>query len=91
MKIAIGQKERVRPTLCLRCGHLLDARRKAGSIETELEKAGDASVCSYCGNVAIFAEDLSLREPTAEERAVLDEDAELRLLVEQIRLNPRRE
>lgn len=51
---------------CLRCGHKIDAATDVGhgAVPTE----GDVSVCLHCGALAIFSKDLTLREPTPEER-----------------------
>lgn len=56
---------------CLNCGELND---RATQLVKEQEsaagpKAGDVSICAYCGHVAIFKADGSLRELTADEAA----------------------
>jgi hypothetical protein len=35
---------------------------------------GDAALCIQCGNVAVFADDLTLRQPTPAEQEKLDRD-----------------
>ena len=58
-------------TTCLACGELID-------IATHLEKAppesGDISFCLMCGNIARFADDLTLRKLTDDERTVIESD-----------------
>lgn len=54
------------PIKCLHCHEVLDG---ATGVETDRRRpvSGNASICMYCGHVAIFAEDMSLREPNDEE------------------------
>jgi hypothetical protein len=46
---------------------------------------GDASICFYCGALQVFAADLSLRPPTAEESAALQEDVTVRAAVHAVK------
>ena len=56
---------------CERCGAELDAATDPID-ETAAPAAGDASVCLYCGNLAVFTGNgLELRRPTEAERAGL--------------------
>jgi len=51
---------------CTNCGKLNDvATDSSGSGCTP--SAGDLSVCFYCGHLTVFADDLTLREPTDDE------------------------
>jgi hypothetical protein len=50
---------------CLGCGELLDGA--TGVDNKNRPRPGSISVCIYCGHIAIFADDLSLREPNDEE------------------------
>jgi hypothetical protein len=50
---------------CLGCGELLDGA--TGVSNRNRPKPGSISICIYCGHIAVFADDLSLRKPTGEE------------------------
>jgi len=39
--------------------------------------AGDASMCLMCGHIMVFNEDLTVREPTAEENAQIRSDPDI--------------
>lgn len=53
---------------CIVCEMKLDA---ATCITSRARpKEGDASLCLYCSNVAIFGPDRKLRQPTEEEAAI---------------------
>ena len=56
------------PTLCLGCGWLLNASSPTHG-RRNLPKPGNVSLCLNCGHLALFADDLTLREPTAAENA----------------------
>jgi hypothetical protein len=50
---------------CLNCRTLLDG---ATGVDTRNRPSpGSVTVCIYCGHISVFANDLSLREPTGEE------------------------
>jgi len=53
---------RYRPTLCLRCGYCLDTATGEGK-----PSPGDVSICMECHHIMCFADDMTMREPTAEE------------------------
>lgn len=61
---------------CLACDYLIDS---ATSVITsdELPEEGDISICLRCGALAIFNSDLSIRQPTEEERNSLQDDPEV--------------
>lgn len=59
-------------SICLVCEMKLDAATCITSVATPAE--GDASLCLYCGNVAIFGADKKLRQPTEEEAASIKKD-----------------
>lgn len=60
---------------CLNCGKRL---KLASSITTDARPdPGDATVCLDCGHVMVFADDLSVREPTDAEVIELAGDADL--------------
>lgn len=51
---------------CIICDHPNDMATDTGG--KARPAPGDASICLYCGHVAIFDQQLRLRLPTAEER-----------------------
>lgn len=58
----IGPHYGIPKNACLHCGRALD-----GAICMNAEKvpiSGDITVCFYCGEIMVFAEDLHLRKPT---------------------------
>ena len=57
---------RISGCTCPGCGEVLDAVSDL-SLEVNRVRSGDITVCLYCGHIAAFAEDLSLRELTPEE------------------------
>ena len=57
---------------CRICGH--DSDRVRGT-EAFMPKPGDLTVCINCGAVAAFADDLTLRAPTDDERNELPDFA----------------
>lgn len=50
--------------LCPACGHKID---RASSMDDATPSAGDISICIRCAAVNLFAGDLTLRRPTADE------------------------
>jgi len=61
---------------CCECGHTLKAA--SGLDTTERPDPGDATLCINCAGLNIFADDLSLRAPRADEKIAAAEDADLR-------------
>ena len=62
---------RMKPHPCLVCSKPLDAC-------TDLNKgsrpeSGDLSICAYCGNLAVFDDQLDLRALTKEENDTMDQ------------------
>ena len=57
---------------CLVCRAVLDAA--TGVENGNCATPGSPTVCLYCGHIMIFADDLTLREPTADESAALAQD-----------------
>ena len=55
------------PSACPCCGRKLDGATKTHGERKRGPKAGDLSLCVYCGEMLIFADDSYLREPTDEE------------------------
>ena len=62
---------------CIKCGSELSAATAVGNSEGPVP--GSASVCGYCGNVAIFTEECKLRPVTPEEMADLETNDEFRI------------
>ena len=52
---------------CWRCNYKIDSTSSATG--RDKPKAGDVSMCLACGAVAIFTDDMQLREPTVTELA----------------------
>jgi hypothetical protein len=50
---------------CISCGKLND--QATDPLEEVQPKPGDVSICFYCGHIAVFTLDLTLREPNLEE------------------------
>lgn len=61
----------VPPVDCAKCGADLSAATSVGP-EHVCPAPGAASVCGYCGNIAIFDDDHKLRPPTEEERGQIE-------------------
>lgn len=73
MDIELGPSIQHVQTLCGACGKTLSGSTgvQAGA---PFPKRGDISICSYCGNLALYNEDLTLRQPEPEEmQRILDE------------------
>lgn len=66
----IGEKQRMKPQLCLQCGALLDAA--SGMFENATPKAGDCSLCIHCGFAMVFTDELTFRKPTPDEASEID-------------------
>jgi hypothetical protein len=70
----MSKDNRVPLSLCAACGAPNDG---AAAKDDAVPKDGDVSICAYCGHLAIFRTDLSLRAITAAELAKLCEDEEI--------------
>jgi hypothetical protein len=64
---------------CVRCGYTMDQATSA--YEERKPDAGSVSICYSCGLIRIFADDLTLRDPTPEEQRLIDNDPMLAKLV----------
>ena len=60
------ESERIPASVCRVCGYRVDM---ATAVDAPRVDPGDISICFRCGHIAVFAEDLSLRGLTPEERA----------------------
>jgi hypothetical protein len=64
-------------SMCSQCG---DVHDYASDAYTKMvPRSGDVAICVTCGYFMVFADDLSLREPTAEERAEISSDPRAQL------------
>jgi hypothetical protein len=52
---------------CPVCKHLLDAVTCTNGPESTKPYPGNPSICMYCGEITVFADDLSMRKPTGAE------------------------
>lgn len=68
----LGKDHLIRKNTCSICHHQLDGATQINGINKP--KPGDVSLCIECGNIAIFGNDLELRQPTSEENQVLQKD-----------------
>lgn len=68
----MDQQQMETPTQCLKCRTKLEATTAVKSGPPG-PTPGALSICWYCGALAVFDEDLQLRELTADERATLAE------------------
>jgi DNA-directed RNA polymerase subunit RPC12/RpoP len=67
---------------CIDCGKLVDG---ACGLDTDnLPDVGDFTVCIYCGSIMVFAEDLTLRRPTAAEMVEIVGDKRI-LAIQRVR------
>jgi hypothetical protein len=65
---AAARITRTPPNLCRNCGKLIDsASPSAPADRRRRARPGDIALCLDCGHVHIFADDLTLREPTGDE------------------------
>lgn len=74
------ETSRTRSNPCLRCQAALDAASGPGA-----PKPGDFSVCFECANLAVFADDMSLREPTDEESRIAATDQNIVRVVKMVK------
>jgi len=57
---------RLKPQMCVECGLLFNASSPTHG-PRNLPKPGNVSLCLNCGHLALFDDNLMLREPTTEE------------------------
>lgn len=74
---ALGQSRRVPESSCTRCGDKLDAATCVG--DDEGPTPGDITICATCGHVMAFADDLILRELTAEEAEMVADEPRIKV------------
>jgi hypothetical protein len=54
-------------SICISCGKPNDSFTAVSDRYSKRPKSGDISICLYCGHVAIYSDDLTLRELTSDE------------------------
>jgi hypothetical protein len=67
-------------TTCLGCGRRLDC---ASRRDEAVPEPGSMSICWYCGYLAVFTEDLTLRPLTSREAAEVAQDPELQMMLKE--------
>lgn len=65
MKQGLGKPQHTQVNHCPHCGAKVDAASQIGG--EDAPRAGDVSLCVYCGEWNIFNEDMSIRKPTVDE------------------------
>jgi hypothetical protein len=64
--------------LCLNCGKEIDAATPTEQAHARRSpKPGDVALCLDCAHIHIFADDLTLREPTGDEIVVIAGDRDV--------------
>ena len=83
MNNALVPTDCVPPTTCVECGTINDGAMTVGPV-MHRPRAGDLSICVVCRHIAIFTEDLHLREPTIDEMLAISRQPLLRVLLEKM-------
>ena len=65
---------KTKPSICRSCGAKLNAANIAVGHRKTKPKAGDVSICLYCGHVMVFDKHLMLREPNKHEMYLIAGD-----------------
>lgn len=74
---------------CPVCGRLNDGFTEISKTKRPPKpKAGDASLCAYCGALCVFTADGGLRLPTVDESAKMMQDPMIRLLLSNLPVLP---
>ena len=81
MSNALVPTDSVPPTTCIECGTVNDSAAFASGPGVVRPREGNISMCFECGHLAIYNEDLSLREPTIDEMLKLAKDPKLQLVM----------
>lgn len=85
-EVGIGMTRRVPVHRCSACGKANDSVSMFPDGERELPRAGDLSICLYCGHLAIFmADDLGLRELSDVEKEEAAKDPRIALALKFIK------
>jgi len=71
----LGNGHNIAKSICPVCKEELDGATQVDG--SDLPSAGDVSICIYCANIAVFCDDLTLREPTSEEAVIFENDPAL--------------
>lgn len=62
---------------CLNCGSLLDAATQPDDPSLQ-PKPGELTMCTYCGAILVFDEEMRHRLPTPEENEQIERDPRVR-------------
>jgi 2-keto-4-pentenoate hydratase len=62
----VGESVDIPTSRCINCGTEIEMTFVIGH-ETSHPHPGDVSICAGCGHIMVFADGLTLREPTAAE------------------------
>jgi len=68
----LGKDYQIKKNICTICGHDLDGATQING--NNMPKPGDVSICVGCANIAIFDDDLKLRQPNLDEERELLKD-----------------
>lgn len=74
----LGIDHKVKKNICSICHHELSGATQINGIDKP--KPGDVSLCIECGNIAIFCDDLQLRQATKEEILEILRDPETAIM-----------
>jgi DNA-directed RNA polymerase subunit RPC12/RpoP len=62
---------------CLNCGKTIDAATRTLDKDDDRPSPGDVAICFYCGHLMVYADDMSVREPTDEEVVEMAADPDI--------------
>jgi hypothetical protein len=82
-RLPLGDGAVVPLSECPYCAH--DADRANGVGHSSVPKPGDVTVCSKCGEVAVFAYDITLRKPYPDEQEEIDNHSELQGVIAHVK------
>lgn len=71
----VGKDNLVRKNICSVCNGVLNSAAQVNG--NEMPDPGDISLCLECGNIAVFGDNLELRQPTWQESLEFEQDHEL--------------
>lgn len=78
----LNEKKKTKVNTCLRCESKLDGA--SGINQAHIPTPGSISICIYCGNIAIFGDDMQLCPMTQEEKLEIEQLPEIRKVKEAI-------
>lgn len=71
----LGNDNKIRKIICSVCNHVLNAASQVNG--NKMPAPDDITLCIGCGNIAVFNDDLELRQPTLEESIKLKKNKNL--------------